>query len=121
MLVFLLLTSPADASELSLVEVDPAVASVEAVAASASGSTGSSPTSVTAHITCSSKVKVFRGSSSGSGTTGWEEPNHTVSWSIRSGEQVCVVDGGGRRVGCWSPSGQARADVNVSCSGVSAR
>jgi hypothetical protein len=80
---------------------------------------GGSSTSVSAHVTCSTKVRVFRGSKSGSGTYGWEEPNHSVSYTLGADEQLCVCDGSDKRLA--TPSGQSHVNVDIDCGGISLR
>lgn len=92
-----------------------------AASPSSSSSSTSGPTSVSAHISCSPKVRVYRGSSSGSGTYGWESSNSTVSYSVRKGEQVCVADASDHRGACWTASGQPHVNLDISCGGVSQR
>jgi hypothetical protein len=92
-------------------------------AASKSSPAPSGPTfvSVSAHIDCDPKVRVFRGSSTGSGTYGWESDNSTVSWSIKAGDQICVCDASDERGSCWTASGSGRVDMVITCGGFTVR
>jgi len=85
----------------------------------ASAPTG--PVSVSARITCNPKVRVYRGSSGGSGTYGWESYNSTVSYSVKQGDQVCVADASDKRQSCWTASGSARVTLEIGCGGISQR
>lgn len=95
-------------------------------ASSSSGSSSSaaakpSTVSVSMHISCGEKVRVFFGSSaSSSGTYGWESPNSTRSVTVKPGSVICIADSHDKVGSCWTV-GEQRASLDVGCGGFTAR
>jgi len=77
--------------------------------------------SVSLHIDCDPKVRLFIGSSPTSGGTyGWEYDNNTRSTSVSPGDVICICDERDRVGSCWT-AGDTRADLEVMCGGFRAR
>lgn len=93
---------------------------------SSSGSTSSASAapatvSVSMHISCGEKVRVFFGSSaSSSGTYGWESPNSTRSVTVKPGSVICIADSHDKVGSCWT-AGEQRVNLDVGCGGFTAR
>lgn len=93
-------------------------ASTSSASSPASSAPPAAPTSVSVsiHVDCDHKVRLFRGSSSGSGTYGWESTNTTTSYTMRPGDELCLCDDHDKRQSCWT-AGTTRASLDVTCSG----
>jgi hypothetical protein len=96
-----------------------------APSASASASASSAPAaparpstvSVSFHVECDQKVRMFTGSSPTSGGTyGWEYPNTVRSTTMRPGDVLCICDDRDKVQSCWT-AGDQRADLEVTCGG----
>lgn len=115
----------ARAAALSAAAAEAAKQSAAARASSASSASSSSsaggPVSVSVHVSCSERVRLFRGHSpSSSGTYGWESPNSTVSYTVSAGDVICIADGSDKVQSCWT-AGSGSASLDVSCGGFKAR
>ena len=99
----------------------PSKTTTSSASPSSSAPAKPSVVSISMHITCSERVRVFTGASKSSGGTyGWESPNSTRSLSAKPGSVICVADASDHVKSCWTV-GEERADVNIDCSGVSER
>ncbi|MCB9777643.1 MAG: hypothetical protein H6742_03685 [Alphaproteobacteria bacterium] len=87
-----------------------------------SASTSSKPAgpqrvSVSMHIDCPEKVRIFQGRSpSSGGTYGWESSNSTRSLSMDEGDVLCIADDRDHIGSCWTASGSS-VSLDVQCGG----
>jgi hypothetical protein len=85
--------------------------------AGTTAASGPATVSVSLHISCAQKVRLFFGSAPNSGGTyGWEETNTTRSSSVKPGSVICITDSHDKVQTCWT-AGTTRADLDVSCGG----
>ena len=87
----------------------------------ASPASGPQRVSVSLHIDCDQRVRLFQGASRTSGGTyGWNSPNTVRSVSMNAGEVLCICDDRDNKQSCWTAA-PISGRLEVGCGGFSVR